>query len=92
MLNRIFVKRTGADARHEQSPDARIGDPVHAEAVATPLVEIAFNPDVGRVRRPDREAHAVDRVDVADGELQHAAADREMHAQVIDAQQSAISR
>ena len=58
VLNRIFVKRTGADARHEQSPDARIGDPVHAEAVATPLVEIAFNPDVGRVRRPDREAGA----------------------------------
>ena len=61
--DRILVAVALDRVRDEQLPDAGAAARAHRVAARVPAVEVADHGHARGVRRPDREAHAVDRVD-----------------------------
>ena len=56
----IFIDRSGGQVRDENLPQAAVVALSHLAAAAVPAVEIADDGAARRVRRPEREQHAVD--------------------------------
>ncbi len=67
-----LVVLTGGEARHEQLPDAAVAPQAHRVTAPVPIVEVADHADPAGIRRPDREAVAVDAVEGAGMGPEHA--------------------
>ena len=56
----VFVDRADRQFGHEDLPEAAVDALAHLAAAAVPVIEVADDRDARRVRRPNREEHAVD--------------------------------
>ncbi len=55
-----LVERALPQARHEQLPHPAVAERAHGQRGAVPVAELPAHPDPARVRRPHREAGALD--------------------------------
>ena len=67
----VLVGRADGHARHEDLPDAALATQPHPVAACVPVIEVADDAHLRRVRRPHREGGARDALQLAHDRPQH---------------------